>query len=148
MLINVLKKFCYMIIRFRYQTVSSFFLLLQALSFYQKLNISSAWKESFSKSSFAFFSAFISIHTVSHGSWITLKTLWTYFKTNPQTKVSFKFLIWITHLVLLYKLATSFLIFSVFILSGQNVKSLLISCSFSRYWTSISRKYTSLLSSL
>ena len=48
---------------------------------------------------------------------------------------------WITYSVLVCKLATRILTFSIFILSGKNCKSLLSSCNFSVYWTLTLRKY-------
>ena len=50
--------------------------------------------------------------------------------------------------VLSYKLATSFLTFSMFFLLGKNGKSLWRSCNFPKYWTSTSRKYPLSFSSL
>ena len=53
-----------------------------------------------------------------------------------------------TYSALLCKLLTSFLPFSILILSGKNGKSVWSWCNFSGYWTSTSRKYPSSLSSL
>ena len=53
-----------------------------------------------------------------------------------------------TYSVLSCKLATSFLTFSSFTLSGKNGKSLSSSSNFSEYSTSTLRKYPLLLSSL
>ena len=70
------------------------------------------------------------------------------FKINPWFNGYFKFLMWMTYLVLSCKLVTSFPTFSIFILSGKSDKSFRSLCKFLEYWTSTSRKYPSSLSSL
>ena len=76
------------------------------------------------------------------------KMTWTFFKTNPWFIACFKFLMWIIYSVLSCKLATSFLAFLIFILSGTNGYLLRNSCNFSGYWISTSKKYSPSLSSL
>ena len=107
-------------------------------------------KKSFSKPLFAFYLSLvlISINSFSQPFWLNLINLWTFFKNNPWFNGYCKFLRWIAYIDFLYKVVTSFSIFSSFPLSGKNGKSLWISCNFSEYWPSISRKYPSLLSLL
>ena len=83
-------------------------------------------KKPFSKSCFAFYlrSVFISIYGFSQAFWLNLITLWTFFKANPWFNPCFKFLMCRTYSVLSCKLSTSFLTFSIYILSGKNSKSL------------------------
>ena len=106
-------------------------------------------KKYFPKPFLAFFlsSVFISMYGFYRASWLSLMTLSSIFNTNPWFNACFKFLMCITYSVLSCKLAISFSTFTVSILLGQKGISLRRSCSSSRYSTSSSRKYTSLLSS-
>ena len=103
-------------------------------------------EKSFSKLFFALFLSliFILIYGFSEVFWLNLITLWTFSRTNLWFNAYFKFLMWITFLVLSFKLEISFSTFSIFILSGKNGKLLWSSWNFSRYWTSALRKYPSL----
>ena len=66
--------------------------------------------------------------------------LWTSFETNLWFNVCFKFLKWMANSVLSCKLAISFSIFSIFILSSKNGKSLWTLFNFPVYLTSTSIK--------
>ena len=79
-------------------------------SFFKK-GINHQLKKIFFKILFSLFflrSVFISIYSFNQAFWLNLITLWTFFKTNPWFNVCFKFLMWITHSVLSWKIATSF----------------------------------------
>ena len=93
-------------------------------------------------------SVLTSIYGFSQASWLNLMTLRTFFKTNVWFKAFLEVPICITYSVLLCKLATSFSIFPIYILSGKNDKLLWMICKCSGCWISTSRKYLSSLSSL
>ena len=92
-------------------------------------------------------SVFKSITALNQIFWLNLIPLWSFFETKPWFNGCIKFLMWITNSVLSFTL-TSFLLFSIFILSGKIGKSLRSSCNFLRYWPSTPRKNPSSLSSL
>ena len=107
-------------------------------------------KKSLSKLFFAFCLClvFISIYGFSQAFWLDSIALWTFFKINLWFNACFKFLMWITNSVLLWKLVTSYSKCLTFVPSGKNGKSLWISSNFLGCWKSTSRKYPSSLSSL
>ena len=74
-------------------------------------------------------------------------TLCTFFKTKSWFNACLKFLMWMNYYFLLCKLATSFLTFLIFILSGKKGESLWGLFRFSGYWIWFPRKYPSSLSS-
>ena len=67
-------------------------------------------------------SVFISIYGFGQAFKLNLTPLWTFLKINSWFDAYFKFLMCITYSVLSCKLATSYLTFSIFILSGKNGK--------------------------
>ena len=73
---------------------------------------------------------FISIYGFSQTFWLNLIILWTFSKTNSWFNAYFKFLMCIRYSALPCKLATSLSIFSIFIFSGKNGKSLWNSFNF------------------
>ena len=133
-----------------FQQICNVFINIICFYVYNETIIHQRKKKPFSKSFFAFIlrSVLISIHGFSQAFWLNLMTFWSFFKTNPWFNAYFKFLMCIKYSALSCKLATSFLTFSIFVLSGKKSKSLWRLCKFSGYWTSTKRKYSSSLSLL
>ena len=127
--------------------ISMFSHIVQSFS---KNDIIYQLKKFFFRIIFRFFSrsVFISIYGFSHAFWLNLITWWTLFKTNAWVNACTEFAMCITYSVLSCKLARSFSTFTTVILSGENGNSLWSLYTFSRYRTSISRKYLSSLCSL
>ena len=100
-------------------------------------------KNLFLKSFCVFFlsSVMTLMYGFSHGFWLNLMTLCTFFKTNPWFNDFFKFIMWIPYLIISCKLATSFSDFSIFILSGKRGKWFWTWYKYFGYWISTSRKY-------
>ena len=69
---------------------------------------------------------------------ILAKILCTFFEPNSSFNACFEFFMWITYSYLSCKSATSFSVFSIFIVSGKKSKLLWRLGIFSGYWTSAS----------
>ena len=82
-------------------------------------------KKYFSKLFFAFFlrSVLLWIYGSSQGFWLNLITLWTFLKIHSLFNDCFKFLMCIKYSVLTYKLARSFLTFSIFIFFWEKLST-------------------------
>ena len=102
-------------------------------------------KKSFSKLLFSFFLSFvfISIYGFSQAFWLNLINLSTFFKTNSWFNACFKFLMWVTYLLLSFKLVTNFPTFSIsfFLVKMPNHYEVIFHVFFSGFWISTSRIY-------